>query len=143
MENRSQGSGLFGGAEAARFVAELTADDRSAASSRITQALRTVLEAGDDLDAAEAESGLAAVAVLVAEEDPSVLDNAPDSTALRTRLADLDTELTPARRTAAQGVITRALVPEANSWLAARSAQDDWAGVLADIERLGERLADG
>ena len=136
------GPGLFGGAAAMAFTGKLVAADRATAGSMITDALRAVLEAGNDLDATEAESGLVTVAVLVSEEDPSVLDGAPEVAALRRRLAELDTELTPARRTAARGVLTRALLPAANTWLAQRSSQADWPRTRADLERLAELLAD-
>lgn len=137
------GSGIFGGTAARAFTEKLVAADRGAAGVLITDALRTVLEAGDDLDPAEAENGLVTVAVLVAEQEPSVLDSAPDAAALRERLTELDTELTPARRTAAQGVLVRVLVAQANSWLEQRSADADWPQVQAAIERLSELVADG
>ncbi|WP_029136068.1 DUF4259 domain-containing protein [Nakamurella lactea] len=136
------GPGLFGGAAAMAFTEKLVSADRATAGSMITEALRAVLEAGDDLDATEAESALVTVAVLVSEEDPAVLDGAPDVDALRRQLAQLDTELTPARRTAARGVLTRALLPAANSWLAQRSTEADWPRTRADLERLAELLAD-
>jgi hypothetical protein len=141
MSNVPAADGLFHGTEAAKFVSALIAADRAKASSMITHALRAVLEAGDDLDPAEAEGGLVAVAVLAAEQEPSVLDGVPDADALRAQLADLDTELTPARRTAARGVITRVLLPAENSWLDGRTADADWPQTAADIERLSQVLA--
>lgn len=133
---------LLGSEQATAFLSELRSGDAAQASALITAALRSVIEAGDDLDPAEAERGMAAVAVLLAEREPSVLTGAPDADALRAFITELDTELTPARKQAARGVLLRVGVTQQNSWYETRSGQADWPQIQAAVNRLRDLLAD-
>ena len=71
-----------------------------------------------------------------------MVDDAPDPDGLRAYLADLDTELTPARITAAQGVLGRLLVPAANAWYDAHDAAGTLAAARQDVRVLVDMLAD-
>lgn len=134
--------GIFRSTQAQEFVGSLLQADPAGASDLLTKALKSVAETGDTLDAGEAERGQVAVAVLLAEERPSVLDGASQEQRLRAYLHDLDTELTPARRILCRAVVSRMAVSEENEWLdglpddasraAARALLDLLAGLLAD-----------
>lgn len=136
------GIGTFDNDHAAEFVAALLLVDHSAASSSVTAALRSVEEAGDTLTGKEADEGRVAVALLLAEQQPSVLDGAPDEDKLRGYLRDLDTELTPARRTLAEGVLRRITLPAANDWYAGWTDPDRRAAALASVQQLADLLED-
>lgn len=134
---------IFRGTHAQEFVDSLLQADPAGASDRLTKALLAVSETGDALDAGEAERGQVAVAVLLAEERPSLLDGAPQQQQLREYLHGLDTELTPARRILCRAVVARMAVTEENEWLDGLPDDAARAASLALLDRLAGLLADG
>ena len=70
---------------------------------RLSTVIRAVTTAGSTLPPDQVEAAIAAIALLLTEYEPSLLDGAADEAALRAWLHDVDTELTPgppARRVA-------------------------------------------
>jgi len=132
----------FGNPHAQEFVAKLIGLPHAGASDLIIGVLRRVEESGEVLDATEADQGRVAVALLLAEQAPSVLDGAPTLERLRSFLADLDTELTPARRTLCNGVVRRILLPDANEWYAGWPSEELRQSALASVRQLADLLAD-
>ncbi len=135
-------TGTFGNDQAAAFVQRLIDIGRGRAGERLVQAMRTVEEAGDSLDPLEANEGRVAVTLLLAEEEPSLLDGAAQEDRLRIYLRELDTELTPARRTLAKAVVERILLPVSNAWYDAWQTDEARQAALASVQRLADLLAD-
>lgn len=135
-------TGTFGNDQAATFVQRLIDIGCDRAGERLVQAMRTVEEAGDSLDPLEANEGRVAVTLLLAEEEPSLLDGAAQEDRLRRYLRELDTELTPARRTLAKAVVERILLPMSNAWYDAWQTDEARRAALASVQRLADLLAD-
>lgn len=141
-------SGPFSGAPAGELIDELLQDPvtggskGTTASEVLTTALRAVNETGDVLDDREGWRGAAAVALLLSEAAPSLLDGAPRSDELRQYLARWDTELTPARRTLCAAVLRRLGLPAENEWFTAVTRQAGETGVPALLVSLEGILAD-
>ncbi len=104
------------------FLDEVREAPGAKAGDLLTGALYGVLSADGEVSVDAADRALVAVTLLLVERAPEVVDDAPDPDGLRAYLADLDTELTPARITAARGVLGRLLVPSANAWYDAHDA---------------------
>lgn len=134
---------VFRSTQAQEFVDALLQADPENASGLLTRALKSVAEAGDTLDAGEAARGQVAVAVLLAEERPSVLDGAPHESQFREYLHDLDTELTPARRVLCRAVVYRMGVSEENEWLDGLPDDASRASARVLLDRLAGMLVDG
>jgi hypothetical protein len=133
---------VFSSTAAARFLDELRNAGGATAGDLITGAVYRVLSTDGEVAVDAADRALVAVTLLAVERAPEVLDGAPDPDGLRDYLADLDTELTPARITAAQGVLGRLLVPAANAWYDAHNAAGTLPAAQQDVRRLVELLAD-
>lgn len=123
-----------------RFARRLLAADRSQAAELINSGLRGATEPGDTVDADEAGNGIGAVAVIAADVYPQVLVGAPDAEQLQATLDDLDTELTPARRVAAQAVLARVSLPQANEWLDGLPGEQR-AAALEAVDSLAQLVA--
>lgn len=139
----ANGTGTFDNDHAAQFVNSLLSVDHAAASNSVTAALRSVEEAGDTLSGKAADEGRVAVALLLAEQQPSVLDEAPEQDRLRGYLRDLDTELTPSRRTLAEAVLNRIVLSEANDWYAGWTDPEQRNAAVASVRQLADLLEDG
>src|SRR6478735_6424107 len=112
---------VFSGPAGPRFLDEVREAPGAKAGDLLTAALYRVLSADGEVSADAADRALVAVMLL---------------------LADLDTELTPARITAAQGVLGRLLVPSANAWSDAHERAGTLAAAQQDVRSLAELLAD-
>lgn len=135
-------TGTFDNDHAAQFVSSLLSVDHVAASNSVTAALRSVEEAGDTLSGKAADEGRVAVALLLAEQQPSVLAGALEEDRLREYLRDLDTELTPARRTLAEAVLNRIVLPDANDWYAGWADPEQRDAALVSVRQLADLLED-
>lgn len=137
--------GIFRGDQAREFVDTLLRADPEGASDLLTKALKSVTDgaATGILSAGEAARGQVAVAILLAEERPSLLDGAPQQEQLREYLHDLDTELTPARRILCRAVVSRLAVSQENEWLDGLPDDAARAAAQALLDRLAGLLADG
>lgn len=134
---------VFVGPAVPESLAAFRAAKGAEAGDLLTGALRGVLAPENgQVSAAAGDRAALAVTLLLTESAPTVLEGAPDSTGLRAYLEHLDTELTPARRTAAQGVLARLLVPGDNAWLAAHEEAGTVQAARADLATLAELLAD-
>ena len=132
---------LFHTAAATDFLATLRDSPATGAGDLLAGALRVVVQGRGELAADDAGRALVAIALLVAERDPSVLDDVPEADGLREWLADLDTELTPARRQAAEAVLRRVALPDDNAWLGQTGGDGDGGdagteAALAPVQRL-------
>ncbi len=124
-------------------AASLLAELRQATDGRIgdslSQAVRAVTRASSTLPPDEVDSAIAAIALLLAANDPTILDGAADEEALRRWLHHVDTELTPGRRLKAEAALARMEIGENNEWYAAHES----AGTLPDALKVVHRLRDG
>lgn len=144
----SSAAGAFSGPQAGELIDELLQDPvtgggtGTTASEVLTAALRAVNETGDVLDTGEGWRGIAAVALLLSEAAPRLLDGAPRSEELRRYLARWDTELTPARRTLCTAVLRRLGLQAENEWFADVTRQAGEGGPAALLTPLEGILAD-
>lgn len=138
----------FSGAPAAALVDELLQDpvtggaSGTTASEVLTAALRSVNETGDVVQEAEGWQAIAAVALLLTESTPGLLDAAPHREDLLQYLQRWDTELTPARRTLCGAVLRRLELDVQNAWLTAVDGQFGSGSVHTMVEGLSSILAD-
>jgi hypothetical protein len=134
---------VFSSAAGAEYLRQIRGAEGAAAGDLLTGALYGVVSAPNGVVGVDAgDRALVAVALLLAEGSPDVVDDAPDPDGLRAYLDGLDTELTPARIVAARGALNRLLVPADNDWHDAHEAAGTLAGAQADVRRLAELLAD-
>ncbi|GAA2004300.1 hypothetical protein JL107_18425 [Nakamurella flavida] len=138
---RAGSGGLFDSPAVTEYLAALRDSPALGAGELMGAALRAVAQGSGVLTADDARRGLATVALLLAERTPAVLDDAPDPESLRTWLADLDTELTPARRQASEAVLRRVALPLDNAWFT-DTGQDPTGPTPAVVSRMQDLLAD-
>ncbi len=137
------GPGIFDNDAAAEFVAGLRSGPPTSVGDTVSGALRTIAQAEAPLSVQDVQRALAALALLLAEADPGVVDGAADADAVRTWFAGLEIELNPARRQIAEGTLDRILLPVDNGWYDSSSAADDGgAAALAAVHHLRDLLAD-
>ena len=98
--------------------------------------------AGSTLPPDQVEAAIAAIALLLTEYEPSLLDGAADEVALRAWLHDVDTELTPGRRLAATAALARIELGLNNEWYDAQLQAGTLPSALAMLRRLRDGLAD-
>lgn len=136
-------SGTFDNDAAAEFLSGLRAAPPTAVGDAVSGALRAVAQAEAPLTTEHVQRALAAVALLLAQANPQLVDGAADADGVRTWFAGLEVELNPARRQIAEGTLDRILLPDENLWYEAiSSAQDGGAAALAQVHRLRDLLAD-
>ncbi len=92
---------------AGSLLVELRRATDGRTGDRLSTAIRAVTTAGSTLPPDQVEAAIAAIALLLTEYEPSLLDGAADEVALRAWLHDVDTELTPGRRLAATAALAR------------------------------------
>jgi hypothetical protein len=139
----TSGPGIFDNDAAGKFVSDLRAAPPTSVGDAVSGALRTVAQAEAPLSVEDVQRALAALALLLAQADPGVIEGAPDADGVRSWFADLEIELNPARRQIAEGTVDRILLPEDNGWYYLQSAADDGgAAALAGVHRLRDLLAD-
>ena len=117
-----------------------TTDGRT--GDRLSTAIRAVTTAGSSLPTEEVDAALTAITLLLAEFQPALLDGAPDEQALREWLRQVDTELTPGRRLAAEATLVRIEIDLENEWYDAHVADGSVPAVLDEVHRLRNALTD-
>ena len=138
----ASGPEIFSNDDAQSFVRDLRAAAPTAVGDRISAALRAVAQAEGSLTVAAVRGALAALALVLSEFDPTVLDDAPDSEGLAAWFANLEIELNPARRQVAAGAINRIVLAEDNEWIQFWTGTGQLAEALAPVYRLRDLLAD-
>lgn len=136
------GNPYFDHEDAAALLADLRASADGRTGDQLSAALRAVALRGGTLEPAVARAALAATALLVAERQPDVLDGVPDEDAVRAWLQDVDTELTPGRRLAAEAALDRIAVGEDNGWYAEHQRAGSVDRAIVDLQRLRDALTD-
>lgn len=139
----TSGAGTFDNDAAGEFLSGLRAAPPTSVGDAVSGALRAVAQAEAPLPVEDVQRALAAVALLLADADPQVLDGAADADEVLTWFTGLEVELNPARRQIAEGTLDRILLPQDNAWYDSVSAADDGgAEALAGVHRLRDLLAD-
>ena len=137
------GPGIFDHDAATTWVTDLRAAAPTSVGDAVSGALRTVAQAEQPLAVDDVRRALAALALLLAETDPGLLDGLADADEVRQWFTGLEIELNPARRQIADGTIDRILLGQDNGWYDAVTAdQDGGAAALAAVQRLRDVLAD-
>lgn len=136
------GNPYLGTAGAAALLTDLEKTTNGRAGDRLSMAMLGVTRPGSALPPDEVDTALAAIALLLAEFEPSVLDGAPDEQRLRRWLHEVDTEFTPGRKLAANAALTRIDLDLENEWLDAHRAAGDRDQALAAVQRLRNLLTD-
>ena len=117
-----------------------TTDGRT--GDRLSQAIRAVTQSASSMPADAVDAAIAAIALLLTEYDPGLLDGATDEQALRSWLHNVDTELTPGRHLAASAALARIELNLDNEWYAAQQQAGTLAGAIRALHRLRDRLND-
>jgi hypothetical protein len=130
------------GAAAASLLTDLRKATDGRTGDRLSAAIRAVTKAGSTLPAAEVETAIAAIALLLAEYQPGLLDGAVDEQGLRAWLADVDTELTPGRKLAASAAIGRIALGLKNEWYDEHVDAGTLGAALTGLFRLRDTLTD-
>jgi hypothetical protein len=130
------------GAAAASLLTDLRKATDGRTGDRLSAAIRAVTKAGSTLPAAEVETAIAAIALLLAEYQPGLLDGAVDEQGLRAWLADVDTELTPGRKLAASAAIGRIALGLKNEWYDEHVDAGTLGAALTALFRLRDTLTD-
>ena len=139
----TSGPGIFDNDAAAKFLSDLRSAPPTSVGDSVSGALRTVAQAEAPLTEPDVQRALAALALLLAQEDAAVLDGASDADGAQNWIADLEIELNPARRQIAEGTLDRILLPADNGWYDSWSAADDGgAAAVATVHRLRNLLMD-
>lgn len=132
----------LGTAGASSLLADLEKTTDGRAGDRLSMAMLGVTRPGSALPPEEVDAALAAIALLMAEYEPALLDGAPDEESLRRWLADVDTEFTPGRKLAAAAALGRIELDLENEWQDAHRAAGDRDAAMAAVLRLRNLLAD-
>lgn len=129
-------------AAAADLLSELRRTTDGRTGDRLSAAIRAVTTAGSTLPPDQVDAAIAAIALLLAEYEPGLLDDAADESALREWLHDVDTELTPGRRLAASAALARIEVELNNEWYDAQLQAGTLPAAIVTLHRLRNGLAD-
>ena len=127
---------------AVRLLADLRRATDGRTGDRLSAAVRAVTKAGSTLPKDEVDAAIAAIALLLSEYEPALLDGATDEPALRGWLHDVDTELTPGRRLAASAAVVRIQLNLDNEWFSAQHDAGTLRAALRAVHRLRDALAD-
>lgn len=142
MDDVGTGNPYFDPAGARALLADLRSITDGRMGDRLSESIRSVVRAGSRRTSDEVERAIAAIALLLAEHSPELLDGAPDEEGLRRWLAQADTELTPGRRLAATGALTRISLGGDNEWYDAQGAGGSLAAALESVRHLRHKLVD-
>ena len=137
-----QGNPYLGTDGATSLLADLEKTTDGRAGDRLSMAMLGVTRPGSALPPDEVDTALAAIALLLAEYEPAVLDGAPDEDKLRNWLRELDTEFTPGRKLAAAAALGRIELDLENEWQDAHRAAGDRDAAMRAVGRLRDLLAD-
>ncbi len=127
---------------AAALLSELRQATDGRTGDRLSKTVRTVVSASSHLTADEVDTAIAAIALLLAANDPTLLDGAADEVGLRGWLHHVDTELTPGRRMVAQAALDRMEISANNEWYTGHEANGTLTAALAAVHRLRDGLHD-
>ena len=105
-------------------------------------AIRAVTSSGSHLPSDQVDAAIAAIALLLTDYEPALLDGANDEQALRAWLHNVDTDLTPGRLLAASAALARIELNLDNEWYAAHVQASTVTPALAAVHRLRDGLAD-
>ena|SRR5690349_14603877 len=109
---------------------------------QLSKAIRAVTSSASALGVDEVDAAIAAIALLLVERAPELLDGASDEPRLRSWIQHVDTELTPGRRLAANGALVRIELGLDNEWFDARRADGSLNTALRSLRTLQDELAD-
>lgn len=124
------------------LLSRLRASTDGRTGDQLSTAIRAVTTAGSTLPTDQVDAALTAITLLLAEYQPGLLDGAPDEVGLRDWLRQVDTELTPGRRLAAEATLVRIEIDLDNEWYDGHIADGDVPQTLDDLHRLRNALAD-
>ncbi len=127
---------------AATLLSELRTATDGRIGDRLSAAIRAVTRSSSHLTPDEVDSAIAAIALLLAAIDPTILDGAADENSLRGWLHHVDTELTPGRRLKAEAALARIEIGANNEWYAAHERAGTLPAVLKTVHRLRDGLHD-
>jgi hypothetical protein len=131
------------GSEAAtRLLIDLRQTTDGRTGDRLSGAIRAVTTAGSTLPPDQVDAAIAAIALLLTDYEPALLDGAQDEQGLRAWLHNVDTELTPGRWLAASAALARIELNLDNEWYAAHVQAGTVTPALAAVHRLRDGLAD-
>ena len=108
----------------------------------LSAAIRAVTSSASSLRVDEVDAAIAAIALLLVERAPELLDGAADERRLRDWIHHVDTELTPGRRLAANGALVRIELGLDNEWFEARRGDGTLSSALRSLRTLQDELAD-
>lgn len=136
------GNPYLGSDGAAALLTDLRRSTDGRTGDRLSVAIRAVTKAGSTLPPSEVDAAIAAIALLLADYDQTLLDGAPDEPALREWLREVDTDLTPGRALAANAALARIELDMNNQWQAAHREAGSLPDALRAVRRLRNGLAD-
>jgi hypothetical protein len=130
------------GEAATRLLADLRRTTDGRIGDRLSGAIRAVTTSGSTLPPDQVDAAIAAIALLLTEYEPTLLDGAQDEQGLRTWLHDVDTDLTPGRWLAASAALARIELNLDNEWYEAHVHAGTLKPALDAVHRLRDGLAD-
>ena len=132
----------FDNPAARRLVDELLKAGDGRTGDHLSTAIRAITSSASSLPVDQVDAAIAAIALLLAERAPELLDGAADEPRLRAWIQHVDTELTPGRRLAANGALVRIELGLDNEWFEARRSEGTLIGALRALHTLRDELAD-
>jgi len=127
---------------AAQLLVDLRRTTDGRTGDRLSGVIRAVTTSGSHLPSDEVDAAIAAIALLLTDYDPALLDGAQDEQALRAWLHNVDTDLTPGRWLAASATLARIELNLDNEWYAAHEQAGTVTQALAAVHRLRDGLTD-
>jgi len=132
----------FDNPAARRLVDELLKAGDGRTGDHLSTAIRAITSSASSLPVDQVDAAIAAIALLLAERAPELLDGAADEPRLRAWIQHVDTELTPGRRLAANGALVRIELGLDNEWFEGRRAEGTLTSALRSLHTLRDELAD-
>ena len=127
---------------ARRLVDDLLKAGDGRTGDHLSTAIRVVTSSASSLGVEQVDAAIAAIALLLAERAPELLDGAADEARLRSWIQHVATELTPGRRLAANGALARIELGLDNEWFEARRTDGTLNSALRSLHTLRDELAD-
>ena len=132
----------FDNPAARRLVDELLKAGDGRTGDHLSAAIRAITSSASSLPVDQVDAAIAAIALLLAERAPELLDGAADEPRLRAWIQHVDTELTPGRRLAVNGALVRIELGLDNEWFEGRRAEGTLTSALRSLHTLRDELAD-
>jgi hypothetical protein len=127
---------------AIRLLVDLRQTTDGRTGDRLSSTIRAVTTAGSTLPSDQVDAAIAAIALLLTDYEPGLLDGAQDEQGLRAWLHNVDTDLTPGRWLAASAALARIELNLDNEWYAAHVEAGTLQPALDSVRRLRDGLAD-